>query len=88
MNYERGKKIESLWENFSNSHFYVQYIPHQTDLENITAEQLISEIDLTFKAWKRNVYTRNCSFEEFYEYILPYRRIIDFSLKLKNIFKK
>lgn len=75
MNDERGKKIDSLWDNFSNRHFKLRSLPFQSDLENISAEQLISEIDLAFQAWKGNIYTRDCSFDEFCEYILPYRRI-------------
>lgn len=75
MNAERGKKIDSLWNNFSNKHFKLHSLPFQSDLQNISAEQLISEIDLAFKAWKENVYSRDCSFDEFCEYILPYRRI-------------
>lgn len=75
MNTERGQKIDSLWNNFSNRYFRLRGLPFQCDLENISAEQLISEIDLAFKAWKGNVYTRDCSFDEFCEYILPYRRM-------------
>lgn len=75
MNTGRGQKIDSLWNNFSNRHFKLLGLPFQSDLENISAEQLISEIDLAFNAWKENVYTHDCSFDEFCEYILPYRRM-------------
>lgn len=75
MNAERGKKIDSLWNDFSNKHSKLHSLPFQSDLQNISEEQLISEIDLAFKAWKENVYSRDCSFDEFCEYILPYRRI-------------
>ena len=75
MKTERGEKIDSLWNSFSNRYFNLRTMPFKPDLENISAEQLISEIDLAFKAWKKNVYTRDCSFDEFCEYILPYRRI-------------
>ncbi|RNC63261.1 hypothetical protein D7D25_17445 [Proteiniphilum sp. X52] len=60
-----SQKTDSLWNNFSNRHFKLCSLPFQSDLENISAEQLISEIDLTFKAWKGNVYTQDCSFDEF-----------------------
>jgi hypothetical protein len=75
MNTERGKKIDSFWYNFANRRPQLGGLPYQPDLENITADHLISEIDLAFKAWHENAYTRNCSFEEFCEYILPYRRM-------------
>jgi len=50
-------------------------LPYQFDIETISAEKLINEIDLAFQAWQENVYSKNCSFDEFCEYILPYRRM-------------
>ena len=44
------------------------------DITRMKAEDLIREIDLAFRAWVENVHSRNCSFEDFCEYILPYRR--------------
>ncbi len=35
---------------------------------------MIAEIDLAFRVWKENVYSRDCPFEEFCEYILPFYR--------------
>ncbi len=55
MNTERGKKIDSLWSRFSNKHHQLRNLTYQIDLENISADQLIDEIDLTFKAWQENV---------------------------------
>jgi hypothetical protein len=75
MTTERGKQIDSLWNNFSNRYLNLGALPLQSDIENISSEQLISEIDLAFKAWRENKYTKEGSFEEFCEYILPYRRM-------------
>jgi len=72
---ERGLKIDSLWENYGKNiggYFSINYTP---DLNVINSHQLISEIELAFKSWKENIYTRQCSFDEFCEYILPYRRM-------------
>lgn len=74
MNAERGRKIDSLWSNFVSRYPQVRNLPYQSDLENISAERLITEIDLAFDVWRKNIYTKDCSFEEFCEYILPYRR--------------
>ena len=74
MNAERGRKIDSLWNAFSIRNPQIRNLPFQLDLETISAEQLITEIDLAFKAWQENVYTKDCSFDEFCEYILPYKR--------------
>jgi hypothetical protein len=43
------------------------------DIESIRSEWLIDHIDLAFKAWYENFYTKNLSFQSFCEYILPYR---------------
>ncbi|MFA6897744.1 MAG: hypothetical protein WCQ96_05715 [Patescibacteria group bacterium] len=72
---ERGEIIDSLWNDFSNRHPKLDQLSFQVDIETITAKQLISEIDLAFKAWQENIYTKDCSFEDFCEYILPYRRM-------------
>ena len=47
---------------------------HLLDLHTLTAQRLITEIDQAFEAWQQNLYTRERPFEEFCEYILPYRR--------------
>ncbi len=74
MNADRGRKIDSLWHTFSTRNPQLRNLPLQLDLETISAGQLISEIDLAFKAWQENVYSKDCNFDEFCEYILPYRR--------------
>lgn len=75
MNTERGRKIDSLWNNFAGRSPQMRNLSYKSDLENISSEQLITEIDLAFNAWQNNIYTKECSFEEFCEYILPYRRM-------------
>ncbi|HUU83542.1 MAG TPA: transglutaminase domain-containing protein [Phycisphaerae bacterium] len=43
------------------------------DLETITADDLIENIDLAFRAWREKPWAQNLSFEAFCQYILPYR---------------
>lgn len=43
------------------------------DIDIIKSDWLIREIDLTFKAWKENAYTKDMPFDDFCRYILPYR---------------
>ena len=74
-NIERGREVDSLWNLFRSGNPGLYKFPVQADLRNITAGQLIAEIDLAFDAWQGNIYTRGGSFEEFCEYILPYRRV-------------
>ena len=69
---EWGERIDSLAE----SHPFLFSMPAQTmDLQHVKAEYLIKEIDRSFLAWQRNVYSRDVSFEDFCEYILPFRRL-------------
>ena len=43
------------------------------DLETITADFLITQIDYAFRAWREKPWAQGFSFEEFCRYILPYR---------------
>lgn len=45
----------------------------ESDVRKMTAELLIENIDLAFDAWQRRPWSRHYSFDEFCEYILPYR---------------
>ncbi|MHC5113172.1 MAG: hypothetical protein ACYTGP_01930 [Planctomycetota bacterium] len=43
------------------------------DLETITAEYLIENVDLAVEAWRTKPWAEDVSFESFCQYILPYR---------------
>jgi len=43
------------------------------DYRTIKAKYLIHNIDLAFKAWQENKWSRHINFDQFCEYILPYR---------------
>ena len=49
------------------------FIKKELDIHNITSEFLINNINYSFKLYENCVYTSNLSFEDFCEYILPYR---------------
>lgn len=68
-----GRKIDSLWEQKRPLLPGLEEcgIP---DIRHITCHYLIAETEAAFRAWQENAYSRNCPFEEFCEYILPYRR--------------
>lgn len=69
-----GEKVDKLWNRFENRTYSKINRRKIHDLKSLKADFLINEIDLAFKAWKGNVYSRECSFEDFCEFILPYRR--------------
>jgi hypothetical protein len=43
------------------------------DLDSITANLLIENIDFAFKAWNEKPWARELSFDQFCQYVLPYR---------------
>ncbi len=45
----------------------------EPDLENITAELLIENIDLAFKAYRERPWAKHLKFDDFLAYVLPYR---------------
>lgn len=49
----------------------------QKDIEVISSDLLIKNIEMAFKQWKENPWSENYSFETFCEYILPYRSLIE-----------
>lgn len=70
---EWGQKVDSLWKSFGERGRIMEAF--RSDFEAVTAQRLVDEIELSFKAWKNNVYSRGCSPQDFYEYVLPYRRL-------------
>ncbi len=45
----------------------------QPDLENITADYLINNIDLAFAAWRNRPWAKSLNFDDFCANVLPYR---------------
>lgn len=68
---KRGKvaeEIKTKWKGFD-----YRSLSKIRDLKIITSELLIENIDYSFKVWKERPWGKYYSFEEFCEYILPYR---------------
>ena len=66
-----GDRIDSLADKYTH---LLSLPPAVMDLHHIKSDYLIREIDRSFQAWERNVYAKDASFEDFCEYVLPYRR--------------
>lgn len=69
---EWKKEINDCWDEDKNKIKLLQY-PLLQDIKTLKADWLIKEIDLVFKAWQENAFTKNAPFEDFCRYILPYR---------------
>lgn len=67
-----GDEIGTYWDKEKDQILFANHFQKQ-DTHAIKADWLIKEIDLAFKAWQENGYTKNSSFDEFCWYILPYR---------------
>lgn len=72
-------EIAEMWER-EQPHIDLLKYPMIPDLQIIKAEWLIQEIELAFKAWQENAYTKEAPFEDFCMYILPYRFTDQFCL--------
>lgn len=61
------------------------------DKDKLTSQFLIQNIDMAFADWKKGRWVRHLSFDEFCEYLLPYRigneKPEDFRSKLKKQFQ-
>ena len=66
-----GRQIDSLWNIYSCYNSEKLKRDMRIDIKTIKASRLITELEQAFRVWKENVYTRNCSFETFCDYILP-----------------
>lgn len=60
--------IEKRWKNFS-----YRSLPKVYDAQVITADYLMENIELAFEAWRRYEWGKYYSFDDFCEYLLPYR---------------
>lgn len=47
------------------------------DVEVLTANFLIKNIDLAFDSWRNNAWSKSYDFKTFCEYVLPYRSIVE-----------
>ena len=60
--------IEKRWKNFP-----YRSLPKVYDAQVITADYLMENIELAFEAWRRYEWGKYYSFDDFCEYLLPYR---------------
>ena len=62
------RDLQDKWSKFS-----YKSTPKVYDCHVIKAEYLIENIDLAFAAWQKRPWRHSLSFDEFCEWILPYR---------------
>ncbi|HJV77449.1 MAG TPA: hypothetical protein VJ602_03635 [Paludibacter sp.] len=62
-------RFKALYAKYANG---LQDITYVSDMQMVSAQFLIANIDQTFQAWK-SPYSHDLNFADFCEYILPYR---------------
>ncbi len=68
-------EVAKSWELFKeNNRIAPANYHYQPDYEIIRSRFLIQDIELAYNAWRNNPYNKNTSFDEFREYVLPYKR--------------
>lgn len=78
-----GKKNQDTIKKISIRPPYAEIIPFD-DLKNIKSPLLIAHIDNAFDRWQTSSFAKNLTFEEFCEYLLPYRALSRNSLTLNG----
>ena len=75
LSYPDYKTVIAAWDSLEAEIGSIDFIRKEIkeDLHNITADFLIENIDLAFKAWQEKPWAKYLSFEDFCEYVLPYR---------------
>jgi len=70
-----NKSIEDCWIDIQKTISQSDYSTIKQRLDNtfLSSQQIIKHIDLAFDVWKKNPWSMSYSFNEFCEYILPYK---------------
>lgn len=66
------EQIYRVWEHIKTEHPYPQITVYK-DLETLSADYLIDNIDQSYNAWKTAPWNKQISFDVYCRYILPYR---------------
>lgn len=75
LNYSDYNSMIRAWDSIVmfRGKLYQQKVELRYDYEIISADYLINNIDQAYDVWKNNSWTKGLKFNEFCEYILPYR---------------
>lgn len=66
---------DSIWNSLNSKHGQLNFrsLPVIMDIDVIKSDLLIENIDLAFKVWQEKPWAKHVNFENFCEFILPYR---------------
>jgi len=75
LDYPDYNTLKAEWDTLESRHGVLDFEKKEKiyDLDTITSDFLINQIDYAFRAWKEKPWSKSLSFERFCEYVLPYR---------------
>ncbi|MCB0805547.1 MAG: transglutaminase domain-containing protein [Bacteroidales bacterium] len=75
LDYEDYEHLLDGWDNIEDNRGKIHFEKDTFyfDYNEISAEYLIKNIDLAYQAWDENPWAQHLAFEQFCEYVLPYR---------------
>ena len=75
LNYPNYDSLTTDFKQLEAKHGTLDFDRKETleDLDVITADFLIKQIDYAFKAWRERPWAKKLTFDQFCEYVLPYR---------------
>jgi len=75
LDYEDYEDLLNGWDNIEHKTGKIHFERDTMirDYESIQSEYLIKNIDQAFEAWEENLWTQHLTFDQFCEYVLPYR---------------
>ncbi|MCD6112709.1 MAG: transglutaminase domain-containing protein [Bacteroidales bacterium] len=75
LKYKNYQEVVKAWDSIENVIGPIHFVIDKKimDYDTITSDFLIKNIDLAFKAWRDFPWSRHLNFDQFCEYILPYR---------------
>ena len=75
LDYPDYDKMVQAWDSLETIYGKIENKPDTIiyDYDLVTAKYLINNIDLAFKAWEEFPWAKHINFQQFCEYILPYR---------------
>jgi len=75
LDYSDYNTLESAFDTLESRYGVLDFKMREEifDLDTITADFLINQVDYAFRAWSEKPWAKNLSFESFCEYILPFR---------------
>lgn len=82
--------IMSKWNQIQHNITRADYenIKYKMDISGISANYLINNIDKAFAEWKNNTWSKHIAFDDFCEYILPYRAFNESAENWRDYFQK